>query len=313
MRTRRFLPLAFLVPAGAGAVLAVACTVDVDKYKMQDPPLAADASVDFADLRFEAIAQLPHANEFFELRLIDGQAHVTAKAVFNKVLPTNLTFSLFMKGFIPKANPPYRLDFWYDHDQLKDGGHDGIYDSPPSKTGDHSWRRVLTDPLPTGMTYHVPAYTVYFPHDQNWVDLQKDPVTNAQVVPDFNATTLGSFNLKVTGGTQYIGKMFELRVSRPDTGQLIGLYRKGALEDAQTMTITDILDESTGYQITAFVDVNNDQIYEAGEPSYKIDFTSPAADDYQGTLDLAGNAQVAIDNGNGALSPLDDAGVPITP
>lgn len=326
MLIRRTIPLLF---AGASGVAAIAaCTLDVNKYTLEAAPLTEagadsdvppvvlpDAGVPYASLRFEAIAMLPHTAEAFELRVVDTNDKVVAKMVLDRVIPNPTTnsndFSLFAKNFIPSVTPPYRLDFWFDHDQIPGTPPTKTPDKKYTKPGkdiDHSWRRVLSDPLKPGVAYRTPTFTVYFPHDQNWDNLNIDP---AGKEIDFNALSLAAFNLKVINAPDYLAKMFEYRVTAHATGQVVGVYRRTALDSGeQTLQITDIVDESTEYDITAFVDMNADQIYNPGEPSWSSNVRSTSGD-FEGTLNLGTADKVPIDNGNSNLTPivLDDAGV----
>lgn len=323
MLTRRTLPLLFAGACGFAAIAA--CTLDVNKYSLAPEPDAGTADTGggptvtpYASLRFEAVAMLPHTSEAFELRVVDPSDKVVAKMVLDRVIPNVATrsndFSLFAKNLIPSTSPPYRLEFWFDHNQTPgDGGAPPTkepnykYDKP-GKDLDHSWRRILSDPLKPGIIFRAPLYTVYFPHDQQWDDLNTDP----QGTPvDFNALSLAAFNLKVMSAPEYLAKMFEYRVAAHATGQVVGLYRRTALDEGeQTLQITDIVDESTEYDVTAFVDMNSDQVYNPGEPSWFLNVRS-ASGDFEGTLNLLTADKVPIDNGNSNLAPyvLDDAGV----
>ena len=278
---------------------AAACTVDVDKYQSQQGALSQDAGAfTFLDVRFKATEMVSHIGEYFEMRIVDKDDQVVAKLAYKGV--TNQDFTLFFKSVVPKVNPPYRIDYWADHNTNHDGRYGGIVGGINEK--DHAWRRILQDPLPADIVFTPPRYDFKFVHDTNFVDIATS-LSGTKSSIDFNGATLNPFNLSVTGGAKYLGKMIESRVVEKATGRMVGFYRLGALADTQTFTVTDILDEQTTYVVSTYVDMNGDEKFNTDEPAYKVEMISDSKG-ISGTLDLGGESQATIDNGDSDLAPL---------
>jgi len=58
-------------------------------------------------------ARTSHIGEYVEIRVVDKDNRVQAKAIYNDLIGPD--FSFYLARVIPKANAPYRLDWWADH------------------------------------------------------------------------------------------------------------------------------------------------------------------------------------------------------
>jgi hypothetical protein len=243
----------------------VACTasLDLDRFRPADGQAISPINVTYFDVRFSAKTMLPHIGEDFEIRLVDRSNAVQAKAVYRDVVQPDFVMNL--PRVVPKANAPYRLDFWADHNFSS--RYDGIVGGVNEK--DHAWRRVLGDPLPDDVRLVGSRYELEFIHDTAFVDIFTDLDGNKISGED----TLLPCDIDVVA-PQHLGKMFELRVVEKSSGRLVGFYRQGRIKQPLRALVTGILDELTPYEVSAFVDVNDSGGYDAGDPSWKLDLTS---------------------------------------
>ena len=290
--------LAFLPLVALGA-LTPSCTasLELDRFRSDQSSLQGDGgavNVDYYNLRFTATDMESHLNEYFEIRVIDGSNEVKAKAVYNDVF--NAKFTMFMGKFIPTENPPYRIDFWADHNLS--GAYSGIVG--PINDKDHAWRRILQDPLPNDIQLVGSTYVFDFLHNTTFndiaLDLEGKPVLDSTGNPIPFEGTLLPFELTVAGANTYLGKTMEIRVIESSTGALVGLYRQGRLKEPFKATITGILDEVTDYEVTAFVDDNATGGYDVDDPAWKFEFKSNAAG-ASVELDVVALPQTPIETG----------------
>ena len=280
--------LLLLVLAGLSFTLP-SCTasLDLDRFrkaegKLDETPSAAK----YFDVRFSATSMQSHVDEYFEIRVVDRNNRVQAKAVYADVVVPE--FSIYMADVVPKTNPPYRLDFWADHN--KSSKYDGIVGGINDK--DHAWRRTLADPLPDGVRFADDRYEVTFPHDTDFVDIFTD-LDGKQISGD---DTLLPFKMSVVGGGAYAGKTIELRVVDKATARLVGLHRRGRAAETYGAEISGILDEETAYVVTAYVDANGDGQLSPGDPSWSVDHVSTSAG-IDARLDLGATPQAPIVTG----------------
>lgn len=270
-------------------LLATSCTssLDLDRFRSAEASSVDTAiAVSYFDVRFGARGMTSHLNEYIEIRVVDKANRVQAKAIYDTV--TTPDFSLYLRKVVPKANAPYRLDWWADHNNT--AKYDGIEGGINEK--DHAWRRILADPLPEDMRLSQGRYDLAFVHDTNFVDI----ATDLQGNPVKTTDTLLPFSGSIEGAGDFVGKMGELRVVDKTSTRLVGLYRHGRLKAASPMRITDIVDEESAYEVSFYVDANDNGKYDAGDPSWKLDLLS----DGKGlgvTLDLATAPQSPIETG----------------
>jgi hypothetical protein len=257
--------LARVACAFVTCVLAPACTqsLELDRFRSAGSSVEA-INVNYFDVLFTTKGMTSHINEYFEIRVVDKSNRVQAKAIYNIV--TAPDFSIFLGHVVPKSNAPYRLDFWADHNNSfkYDGIEGGINDK------DHAWRRELGTPLPEDMRLTGSRYELDFVHDTAFVDIFTDLDGNKIS----GADTLLPCNLNVVGADAFSGKMMEFRVVDKASGRLVGLYRQGRSKETFHAQIPGVLDEQTQYEVSVYADANDSGKYEAGDPSWKFEFTS---------------------------------------
>lgn len=248
-------------------VAASACTasLSLDRFKKDDSPLVTDTStIKYFDVQYKATNMQSHINEYFEIRLVDRDNAVQMKAVYSGV--TKPDFSLYMAKIVPKAKAPYRVDFWADHNNSFK--YDGIVGGINDK--DHAWRRVLADPLPEDVRLTGGLYTVDFIHDTAFVDIATDLQGNTISGDD----VLLPLNLNIVGAGAYAGKMMEVRVVDKGAGRLVALHRQGSAKDTYTARVLGVIDDTSPYEVSVYVDMNGDEKFNAGEPSWLLQLSS---------------------------------------
>jgi hypothetical protein len=243
------------------------CTASLELDRFKKAAVAAPldtTTISYFDLRFTAKGMLSHINEFLELRIVDKDNSVQAKAIYTNI--SGPDFSLYLRKLIPKANGPYRLDFWADHNNSAryDGIEGGINDK------DHAWRRILSDPLPEDVRFGESRYELSFIHDTQFVDIFTDLLGNKIS----GADTLLPLNLKMGGLGAYVDKMIEIRVIDKASGRLVALHRNGRAKEAYVAQVAGVLDEETPYELSIYVDLNGDGKLSPGDPAWKTEFVS---------------------------------------
>ncbi|HSO35234.1 MAG TPA: hypothetical protein VLT33_22050 [Labilithrix sp.] len=283
---RRFLQVLTLALAPVGASACTA-SLSLDRFTKDDAPLTTDTStIKYFDVQFNAKNMQSHIAEYFEIRVVDKDNAVQMKAVYSNV--TKPDFSLYMSRIVPKTKAPYRLDFWADHNNsLK---YDGIVGGINDK--DHAWRRVLADPLPEDVRLAGKLYTVDFIHDTAFVDIATDLLGNPISTDD----VLLPLNLKIVGAGAYVGKMMEVRVVDAGAGRLLALHREGSASDTYTARVLGVIDDTSPYEVSVYVDVNGDEKFNAGEPSWKLNLTSDK-NGLVSELNVSTTPQTPIDTG----------------
>ena len=247
----------------ACSVTACTASLDVDRFHKNEAEAAAALEVTYFDFVFAARNMQSHLDEAFEIRLVDKRDAVQAKVVYVDIpLPD---FRLELPKFVPKANGPYRIDFWSDHNHS--GRYDGIEGGINDK--DHAWRRVLADPLPEDVRLVGARYELAFLHDTAFVDIFTDLAGN----PIPGADTLLPFALRVNGAGPWSGKMVEVRVVEKGSGRLVALHREGRARESYVATVTGVLDEETPYEISVVADADGDGALAGSDPSW----TAPQA------------------------------------
>jgi hypothetical protein len=276
------------------ALPSCTATLDGDRFRKAGGGLNQQdaASATNQDVSFSAKSMGSHANEYFEIRVVDKDNRVQAKVVYADVAPAapgvSLDFSFYLKGIVPRSNPPYRLDFWADHNTS--GVYDGIEGGINEK--DHAWRRVLSDPLPDGIRFVDNRYEVAFVHDTNFNDIYTDLAGN----PIPGTDTLLPFKMNVRGADAFAGKFLEIRVVDKATGRLVALHRRGNVPATYSAEVLGVVDEETPYEVSAYADANGDGKFSSGDPSWKLDIVSSSAG-VTGDLDVAALPATPIDTG----------------
>ena len=286
---RSFLSSLQLLTLAILPVAASACTasLSLDRFKQDDSALTPDTStIKYFDVQFKATNMQSHINEYFEIRLVDRDNAVQMKAVYSGV--TKPDFSMYMSHIVPKTKAPYRVDFWADHNNSFK--YDGIIGGINDK--DHAWRRVLADPLPEDVRLTGSVYTIDFIHDTAFVDIATDLQGNTISVED----VLLPLNLNLVGAGAYVGKMMEVRVVDTGAGRLLALHRQGSVKEAYTARVLGVIDDTSPYEVSAYVDLNGDEKYNAGEPSWLLNLTSDKTG-LVSELNVATTPQTAIVTG----------------
>jgi hypothetical protein len=245
-------------------LVSCTATLDLDRFKKAAATVETPGgTVRFSDVRFSAKAMNSHINEYFEVRIVDKDNRVQAKAVYGGV--TDVDFSLYLARVVGRQNPPYRIDFWADHNLS--GLYDGIEGGINEK--DHAWRRVLNEPLPEDVTLTGGRYQLDFVHDTAFVDIY----TDLQGGKISGEDTLLPFKMKMVNAGAYDGKMVEVRVVDKAADRLVALHRQGRATDGYVAAVTGVLDEAT-YTVAVFVDANGDGRFSAGDPSWNVEHLS---------------------------------------
>lgn len=278
-----------LLGAVALPVVATSCTssLELDRFRSAEASSVDTAiAVSYFDVRFAAKGMTSHLNEHLEIRVVDKSNRVQAKAIYDTVAAPD--FSIYLRKVVPKANAPYRLDWWADHNNS--GKYDGIEGGINEK--DHAWRRVLADPLPEDMRLSQGRYDLEFVHDTAFVDI----ATDLQGNPSSIADTLLPFSVSIEGAADYVGKTAEIRVVDRTSTRLVGLYRQGKTKPAYPVRINGIIDEETAYDVSVYVDANDNGKYDAGDPSWKLELHSDGKG-LGAILDMATAPQSPIETG----------------
>lgn len=277
---------------GATVLVTLATTsctaaLELDRFRKEEPASVGSAATSsYFDVQFSAKNMQSHISEHFEIRVVDKNDAVQAKAVYDDIV--NPDFSLYLGRIVPKTNAPYRLDFWADHNNS--GKYDGVVGGINEK--DHAWRRVLAAPLPDDVRLVAGRYELDFLHDTVFVDINTDLAGNK--IP--GTDTLLPFSLTVLGGGAFVGKPVETRIVEKGSRRLVGFHRQGRARDPYDVHVGGILDEETAYEISVYVDVNGDCKYQSDEPSWKLDVASNAAG-VASQLDLSRAPRAPIDTG----------------
>lgn len=250
-------------------LFATSCTssLELDRFRMGEASSVDSSSaiaINYFDVRFGAKGLTSHIGEYFECRVVDKANRIQARAIYNDL--TAPDFTLYLGRVVPKTNAPYRLDFWADHNST--AKYDGIEGGINEK--DHSWRRVMADPLPEDMRLVQGRYELQFVHDTAFVDIGTDLEGNKITV----AETLLPYDFKITGAGAYVGKTIEQRVVDKASTRLLGLHRQGRAKAEYAAKIVGILDEQTPYVISVYVDANDNGKYDAEDPSWKLEVAS---------------------------------------
>jgi hypothetical protein len=272
-------------------LFATACTssLELDRFRVGEASSVDSSSaiaINYFDVRFSAKGMTSHIGEYFEVRVVDRENRIQAKAIYTDV--TGPDFTLYLGRVVPKTNAPYRLDFWADHNST--AKYDGIEGGINEK--DHAWRRVMADPLPEDMRLVQGRYELQFVHDTNFVDIGTDLQGNKITVPE----TLLPYSLKITGAAEFVGKTIEQRVVDKASTRLLGLHRQGRIKEEYTAKIAGILDEQTAYEVSVYVDANENGKYDPEDPSWKVDLSSDSSG-LTGELNLATAPRGPIETG----------------
>ena len=103
-------------------------------------------------------------------------------------------------------------------------------------------------------------------------------------------------DLKIVGAGAYVGKMIEVRVVDTGAGRLVALQRQGQATESYTARVLGVIDDTSPYEVSVYVDQNDDEKFNVGEPSWKLSLTSGKTG-LVSELDVSKTPQTAIETG----------------
>lgn len=281
----------FAMPLLLGSVVGCSSVADLDRFSFDRPDAAvADAAIVDAAL---ADAGTDGGNEFpavcegtasstlrhFRFALRDMRAHSHHKTFFEIVrempgssgrvqavavfegFPDNGDYDLLMKRALSPGD--YRVDFYSDVSE------DGVYSGLPTEENaglDHAWREE-----------GVESGCMTFTHTFDFDDIAQGRAMTAG----------GDFVLNVTNAEAFANHPFNMDVLVSRLRRTAGQYRiqhmhTGAFE----ARIPTIVSGSDFYSVEAWVDMNDNGVYDVGsDPSWVVDETQ-APNDVDFVLDL---------------------------
>lgn len=221
------LPLLVLFSLGLSSCFVV---TDLDRFKKVE----ALAPSNFSNLRVTVRGMTSHVNEKFEYRVVDGQNVIQSRGFIIPLGGPDATF--FVPNAVPKQNPPFRFDFYADHDNS------GGYDLRPDTTLDHAWRLPLNEAIldDTG------TYVVSFDHNTSFTNL------NTPTPPtEFGKDAV----IHLQGMEPFIGKRVEVRVSDASTSRTVAMQRVPVLQAGnQDLTIPGMIEPGVTYAVEVYTD-----------------------------------------------------------
>ncbi len=251
---------------GWGAVALALCSgcfaiTNLDRFQTE-----VRGSENYNDLDFKVRAMTSHVAERVEIRVIDADNILQAKTVIEPLGAPQMTIT--MRNAIPKAKPPYRLDFFADHD--KNGGY-----TPPTADAnpDHAWRISPLRDYPKEESSTDGVYRVDFEHNTSFDNLNMwpDRATNNPASELGAAAAFKLTNLPA----EWQAKLLEIRVVDHSTGHTSGVYRISTVGQTQyDLKLTGVIDTGVEYDVLVYVDLNANGTYDnpeqGGDLGWKI-------------------------------------------
>lgn len=284
----------FAMPLLLGSVVGCSSIAELDRFSFDRPDAAvADAAtVDaaLADAGTDGGSEFPAVCEgtatstlrHFRFALRDMRAHSHHKTFFEIVretpgnsgrvqavavfegFPENGDYDLLMKRALSPG--AYRVDFYADVSE------DGVYSGLPTEENaglDHAWREP-----------GVENGCMTFTHTFDFVDIAEGRAMTAG----------GAFVLNVTNAEAFADHAFNMDLLISDARRTAGQYRiqhvhTGAFE----ARIPAIVSASDFYSVEAWVDMNDNGVYDVGsDPSWVVDETqAPNEPEFVLGLDLS--------------------------
>lgn len=246
----RFANVVFLGIVGlASASCANVAGLD-DFHKRAVSESAATASEYFA-MKLQLVAMKPHLGHMIEYRVIDSNNYVQSRGVVRAM--TSEDVELVAQRAIPRANGPYRLDFFADVNHS--GGFDGL---GSVVSNDHSWRIEPLVENPEKLRADD-VVTVTFVHSTSFTNVDQYPSGTRNPAQD---TGLGA-RVHVEGLGAYAGKTVEVRVAEKRTRHVVALYRV-MKADAPVLdaVVPGCVDLETEYDVDLWADANGNGKYD---------------------------------------------------
>ncbi len=189
----------------------------------------------FVDLKFTMRGMTSHVTEYVEYRVVDGTGTLQSRGIIVPLGGPDAT--LFAPGAIPKANGPFRLDFFADHDMS------GGYDNTEAEIRDHAWRLML----------HPEEAD-----DNNMLDVQFDHNTSFNYLNDPVPPKEYGKPATVKFADMAGFKRVELRVSDSSAKRTVALYRVPQVPVGPfDMTVPGMIEAGVPYDIDVYTDDGN--------------------------------------------------------
>lgn len=226
-RRRRWVPMLAVLAWGT---LLGSCTAIVDYKDYDQLPACGDGDEQTVrDLRFHMDTMDIHTGQLVELRVVNANDFVVARAILDPLVGTSA--DLRMRGALLEG--PHRVDFWADLSKNR------AYDAPPT---DHAWR---LEPCASGA--HA------FSHSTNFADISKPETTPVG----------GDFVINFTDQTIHMGQLHELWVIDQSNGRMVGYYRLAEPPQSRfTLQIPGIIEPGVGYTVALYADKNGNLTYD---------------------------------------------------
>ncbi len=208
---------------------------DLDRFEK-----AAALSGNFSNLKVTVRGMTSHVAEKFEYRVIDADNVIQSRGFIIPLGGPGASFNV--SNAVPKAKPPFRLDFFADHDL------NGKYEfslRPDGTPLDHAWRLNLDDAVLNDQG----TYVISFDHNTSFSNL-------VNPVPP---TEFGKpFTLHLKGMGSFKGKRIQVRVADSSVGRIVAMYRiPGIQKDEEDATVPGMIESGVPYSIEVYTDDNN--------------------------------------------------------
>jgi hypothetical protein len=225
-----------IVVTGAFALTLSSCfaVTDLDRFD-KAPALSGN----FSSLKVTVKGMTSHVNELFEYRVIDSDNVIQSRGFIIPLGGPGASFNV--KSAVPKAKPPFRLDFYADHDL------DGKFNlkRPDGTAADHSWRLNLDD----AVLDDSGTYVISFDHNTSFSDLV-NPVPPIEFGKPF------TLHLKAMGA--FRAKRVQIRVADAAVGRIVAMYRiPGIQKDDQDVSVPGMIESGVPYSVEIYTDDNN--------------------------------------------------------
>ena len=234
------------------SVLLSSCFAVTDLDRFSSLPRG---TTNYDDVDFGVKAMKSHTAERFEFRIIDSDNVVQCRGIVDPVDSPN--FEVTVANAVPKVKPPYRLDFYAEHDK------NAAYDFATAGDTDHSWRlEPLADyPEKLGKTDDG-VYSVSYEHNTSFTDLNFWPRNNPTANPPKDTNAPAVIRVKNLPDNA-MGKLFEARVVDQGTGHTVGFFRVPVLTlSTFELNIPGVVDARVDYDVNFYLDANGNQTYE---------------------------------------------------
>ncbi len=251
----------FCVLATAALVTGCFAVTDVNRFH----ETATGGSANFQDLRFTLRGATSHVGHFFEYRVIDANNFIQSRGMIDVMPGPDVT--VFAARAVPKANGPYRLDFWSDKSGLS--SYQGL---GKDNLKAHAWRiSPLADAVPDDGVVDV-----VYDHNTGFTDIDDLPVGTRNPSKSVGGDAVVHFK----NMHRQMNRLLQLRVAESGSGHVIGVYRFPKLKaEAIDAKIPGVVDLDVDYVIDVYSDDNDNGTYDSptvpgGDYGWRIARTS---------------------------------------